>query len=78
MRFKMQVAAADSTRAWRRFVELFAITLVTSLAVIYFLVLVLDPDDSGRMTNLAVSGVVDENPRTFNASCGAIRTLTPW
>ena len=70
MRFKMQVAAADSTRAWRRFVKLFATTLVTSLAVIYFLVLVLDPYDSGRMINYAVSGVVDENPRTANASRG--------
>jgi len=70
VRFKMQVAAADSTRAWRRFVKLFVATLVTSLAVIYFLVLVLDPYDSGRMTNLAVSGVVDENPRTANASRG--------
>jgi len=47
VRFKMQVAAADSTRAWRRFVKLFVATLVTSLAVIYFLVLVLDPYDSG-------------------------------
>ena len=43
---------------------------MTSLAVIYFLVLVLDPYDSGRMTNFAVSGVVDENPRTANASRG--------
>ena len=75
MRFKMQAAAADSTRAWRRFVKLFAITLVTSLAVIYFLVLVLDPYDSGRMTNFAVSGVVDENPRTANAESWARSAL---
>jgi len=70
MVFEMKAEAAGSARAWLRFVQLFAITLVTTLTVVYFLVIVLDPYDSGRITNYTVSGVVDENPRTANASRG--------
>ena len=65
-----KAVAADSARAWLRFVQVFAVTVVTSLAVIYLFMLVLDPYDSGRITNFAVSGVVDENPRTANVSRG--------
>jgi hypothetical protein len=75
--FKMQVTAADSTRVWRRFVKLFAITLVTSLAVIYFLVLVLDPYDSAELQILPFpvsSTKIRERPTRV---AGAIRTLTP-
>jgi hypothetical protein len=68
--FDMKAVTADSAPAWRRFVQLFVITLVTALAVIYALILVLDPYDSGRFTNYAVFGVVDENPRTANVSRG--------
>src|SRR5262244_3499053 len=70
MVFEMKAEAAGSGRAWLRFVQLFAITLVTTLTVVYFLIVVLDPYDSGRITNYTVSGVVDENPRTANASRG--------
>jgi hypothetical protein len=66
----MKTVAADSAPAWHQFVQLFVITLVTVLAVIYSLILGLDPYDSGRFTNYAVFGVVDENPRTANASRG--------
>ena len=50
-----KAVAADSARAWLRFVQAFAVTVVTVLAVIYLFMLVLDPYDSGRMTNYAVS-----------------------
>jgi len=68
--FDMKAVTTDSASAWRHFVQLFVITLVAALVVIYSLVLVLDPYDSGRFTNHAVFGVVDENPRTANASRG--------
>ena len=70
MLFEMKAVTADSARAWLHFVQVFAITLVTALAVIYLLILILDPYDSGRITHNAVFGVVDENPRTASASRG--------
>jgi len=76
--FELKAATADSTRAWLHFVQVFVITLGTALAVIYLLILILDPYDSGRITHNIVFGVVDENPRTASASRGRDPTLTPW
>src|SRR5262249_16126067 len=68
--FELKAATADSTRAWLHFVQVFVITLGTALAVIYLLILILDPYDNGRITHNIVFGVVDENPRTASASRG--------
>jgi hypothetical protein len=70
MLVEMQATTPDSTRAWRRFVKLFAGTLLAALVAIYFLILIVDPYDSGRVTNYPVFGVVDENPRTADVSRG--------
>ncbi len=64
------VLKPDDARDWRRFLKLFGITLIALPAAVYLLVLVLDPFDSGRLTNYPVLGVVDESPRTANVSRG--------
>ena len=76
--FQNASSCGGQHRAWRRFVKLFAVTLVTSLTVIYFLVLVLDPYDSGRMTNFAVSASSTKIRERPTQVVGATRTLIPW
>jgi hypothetical protein len=61
---------SDDARDWRRFLKLFGIMLIALPAALFLLVLLLDPFDSGRLTNYSVLGVVDESPRTANVSRG--------
>jgi hypothetical protein len=70
MSLPLMAMEADSIRVWRHFMKLFAAALVAILAVVYALILLIDPYDSGQLTGYAVFGVVDESPRTANVSRG--------
>jgi len=61
---------ADESYAWRRFVTAFVVTLVTAMVLIFAFIIVMDPYDSGHILGYRVFGVLDENPRTADASRG--------
>jgi hypothetical protein len=61
---------AVTASTWRRWLVSFAAVFAVAFALIWFLLLLLDPYDSGRFPGLRVSGVVDRNPRTANAGRG--------
>jgi hypothetical protein len=54
--------------AWGRWLGAFLGTLALGAAIIFALVLAIDPYDSGRVGILGFSGVDDASPRTANAS----------
>jgi hypothetical protein len=54
--------------AWGRWLATFLGALALGAVAIFALVLVVDPYDSGRFGILGITGVVDESPRTANAS----------
>jgi hypothetical protein len=56
--------------AWRRFVTTFLAVLLGGLAVLYALIVMIDPYDSGRFPTFMPPGVSDENQQTASASNG--------
>jgi hypothetical protein len=63
-------AKVDRPGAWREFVFLFLGVLFVGVAVIFFLIVLVDPYDSGRFGPGWLSGIVDESPRTASVSRG--------
>jgi hypothetical protein len=55
---------------WRRFVKIFLMTFCLAVATAFTFILVVDPYDSGRFGPRWISGVVDPDPRTGDASRG--------
>jgi hypothetical protein len=62
------VLAEAAASAWARWLGVFLGALVLGAALIYALVLIVDPYDSGRVGILGIKGVYDASPRTANAS----------
>lgn len=56
--------------AWRRFVMTFVLVFGGGLALLYVLIVAIDPYDSGRFPTFMPAGVSDENQQTANASDG--------
>ena len=56
--------------AWRRFVMTFLAVLLGGLAILYALIVVIDPYDTGRYPTFMPTGVSDENQQTASASNG--------
>jgi hypothetical protein len=56
--------------AWRRFVLTFVGVLAGGLVVLYALIIVIDPYDTGRFPTFMPVGVSDENQQTASASNG--------
>jgi acyl carrier protein len=54
--------------AWRRWLLAFVSILILTSAVLYGLLVLIDPYDSGRFWNFGISGILDEAPRTANVS----------
>lgn len=61
-------AGIDAAPAWRRWLAIFLGALAIGCAVIFAIVLIVDPYDSGRVGLLGIKGVNDASPRTANAS----------
>ncbi len=59
-----------SDAAWRRFVMTFVLVFGGGLALLYVLIVTIDPYDSGRFPTFMPAGVSDENQQTANASDG--------
>ena len=62
------VVAPSEASAWGRWLATFLGALALGAALVYALVLVVDPYDSGRVGLLGIKGVDDASPRTANAS----------
>ncbi len=62
----MSISDAD----WRRFVMTFLLVLLGGLAVLYGLIIAIDPYDTGRYPTPLPPGVSDENQQTASASNG--------
>jgi hypothetical protein len=62
--------------AWRRFVLTFVFTFGGGLALLYVLIIAIDPYDSGRFPTFMPVGVSDENQQTANASNGRNPTFS--
>ena len=56
--------------AWRRFTLTFLLVLGGGLAILYALIIVIDPYDTGRFPTFMPVGVSDENQQTASASNG--------
>jgi len=56
--------------AWRRWLATFSSILVLTSGVLYALLVLIDPYDSGRFRGFGISGILDESPRTANVSRG--------
>jgi hypothetical protein len=55
---------------WGHWLAVFAAVLVGAAGGLYVLLVLVDPYDTGRFPGFGISGIVDENPRTANASRG--------
>jgi hypothetical protein len=62
------VVASSDASAWSRWLVAFLGALILGAALVYTLVLIVDPYDSGRVGLLGIQGVDDASPRTANAS----------
>ena len=62
------VVAQSEASAWGRWLATFLGAFVFGAALVFALVLVIDPYDSGRVGLLGIKGVDDASPRTANAS----------
>jgi hypothetical protein len=62
--------AADALPAWRRWVRIFCITFAGSGLLLYTLLLLIDPYDTGRFPSLPIVGTGDRTLRTAAASHG--------
>jgi hypothetical protein len=58
----------EAASAWARWLLAFLGALVLGAALIFALVLIVDPYDSGRAGILGIKGIADASPRTANAS----------
>ncbi len=56
--------------AWRRFVMIFVLIFGGGLALLFVLIIAIDPYDSGRFPSFMPTGVSDENQQTASASNG--------
>jgi hypothetical protein len=61
-------SATAEPAAWGRWLATFLGALALGAALIFALVLIVDPYDSGRVGLLGINGVRDASPRTANAS----------
>lgn len=61
-------SAGAEPAAWGRWLATFLGVLALGVALVFALVLAVDPYDSGRVGVLGISGVRDASPRTANAS----------
>ena len=61
-------AATDAAPAWGRWLGVFVGALALGAGLVFALVLVVDPYDSGRVGLTGIKGVNDASPRTANAS----------
>src|SRR6187455_1266356 len=61
-------AVGSEAITWGRWLLAFLGAIAFGSAVIFALVLIVDPYDSGRVGILGIEGVVDASPRTANAS----------
>ena len=62
------VLAPSEASAWGRWLVTFLGALALGAALVFALVLIVDPYDSGRVGLLGIKGVNDASPRTANAS----------
>src|SRR5437868_4251016 len=62
------VLAPSEASAWGRWLATFLSALALGAALVFALVLIVDPYDSGRVGLLGIHGVDDISPRTANAS----------
>jgi hypothetical protein len=62
---------ASARAGWVRWLAVFAMTLAGGLAALYLLLALVDPYETRRFPSLGISGIVDESPRTANASRGS-------
>jgi hypothetical protein len=60
--------AQSEASAWGRWLAAFLIALAIGAALVFALVLIVDPYDSGRVGLTGIRGVDDASPRTANAS----------
>ena len=59
-----------NSQAWGRWLATFVCMLALGACVIFALVILVDPYDSGHFGFLGIKGIRDESPRTANASRG--------
>ena len=66
------ISSSDTTppALWRRWLAVFCGVLFGATGLVYLFLLVLDPFDTGRFPSVGIAGVMDESPRTANASRG--------
>jgi hypothetical protein len=62
------VVAPSETSPWDRWLVTFLGALALGAALVYTLLVIVDPYDSGRVGMLGIKGVDDVSPRTANAS----------
>jgi hypothetical protein len=62
--------SAAEVRGWHLFIVRFSASLMAFSTIVYLLLLLVDPYDSGRLLHYGVLGVIDEDPRTANVSRG--------
>jgi len=60
-------ASIDAAPAWGRWLTAFLGALALGCALIFAIVLIVDPYDSGRAGLTGIKGVNDASPRTANA-----------
>lgn len=58
----------SAARPWRRWLIVFCGTFYGVGALIYLLLLLVDPYDTGRFPNFGIVGILDRSPRTAHAS----------
>jgi hypothetical protein len=62
--------SSSDCRAWGRWLATFVCMSALGACVIFTLVILVDPYDSGRFGFIGIKGISDESPRTANASRG--------
>jgi hypothetical protein len=65
----LSTSSSDS-QAWGRWLAMFVCMSALGAGVIFALVVLVDPYDSGRFGFIGIEGIRDESPRTANASRG--------
>ena len=62
--------SSSDSRAWSRWLATFVGMSAIGACVTFALVILVDPYDSGRFNLIGIKGIIDESPRTANASRG--------
>src|SRR5262245_13255720 len=65
----LSTSSSDS-QVWGRWLATFVCMSALGACVIFALVILVDPYDSGRFGFIGIKGIIDESPRTANASRG--------